>query len=135
MKNIEFNSTHIASGQQFPSYDENPLLNNKDIILPPKQNYILKIDYPLTKPAKFQINSGSKGVSRGKLVSLIRKYYKQVYKIEDSSTKIKPSQIPNMFNRNSTDGKFGIWGHCIEDLVLVDCSISKNNVISLGVDS
>lgn len=40
-----------------------------------------------------------------------------------------------MLNRNFIDGKFGIWGHDIGDLVLVDASVSKKNVISLGVDS
>ena len=138
---IKLNRTHIDSGEEYVnngmednSYYDKPL-NNKEVVLPPNKEYILKIDYPLSTPAKFKVSSGKNGITRGKLVALIRKYYQKVYEIEDSSTKIKPKMIPNMLNRDFTDGKFGIWGHVIGDLVLVDAEISKEGVITLGVDS
>jgi hypothetical protein len=138
---IKFNMTQIDDGSEYvndgtedDSYYDRPL-NNKEIVLPPNQEYILKIDYPLSAPAKFKVKSGEKGITRGKLVSLVRKYYQKVYEIEDSSTGVKPGKAFPLLNRNFTDGKFGIWGHVIGDLVLVDAEVSKKNVISLGVDS
>ncbi len=135
---IKLNSTHIQSGEEYTSdmdevYDKP--LNNKELILPPNKEYTLVIDYPLSTPAKRTFKSGKNGLSRGKFVSIVRSFYKKVYDIEDGTTKIKPAYIKNMFNRNSTDGAFGIWEHDIGDLVLVNASLSKKNVISLGVDS
>lgn len=131
---IQLNITHIESGEEYNEYAKK-IYDNDQVVLPRNKEYVLEIDYPLHTTAKFEIKSGTKGISRGKLVSIVRKYYKKVYEIEDSTTKVKPSHIPNMLNRNFTDGKFGIWGHDIGDLVLVDASVSKNNVITLGVDS
>ena len=119
---IKFNVTHIESGEEYLDYLDKKF-DNKEIVLSPNTNYILNIDYPLSTPAKFKIKSGKKGISRNKLVSLIRKYYQKVYDIEDKSIKTKAG------------GTFGIWGHDMGDLVLVDGSVSNKNVINLGVDS
>lgn len=133
---IKFNATHIESGEEYIYPEEGDVkLDPKEIVLEPDTYYMLVISYPLSTPAKFKINSGKRGISRGKLVSLICKYYHKIYEIEDGSTKIKPSKIPGMYNRNITDGKFGIWGHDIGDLILVDGEVSNNHMITLGVDS
>ena len=131
---IQLNSTHIESGVEYNEYAKK-IYDNKQIVLPRNKEYVLKIDYPLQTPAKFEIKSGTKGISRGRLVSLIRKYYQKVYDIEDRTTKVKARNIPGMLNRDFTNGKFGIWGHNIGDLVLCEASVSKNNVITLSVDS
>lgn len=49
--------------------------------------------------------------------------YQEIYTIEEESTKgTEPGHLPGMYNRNTTDGCFGIWGHDLEDLVLEDIS-------------
>lgn len=49
--------------------------------------------------------------------------YQEIYTIEDESVKgTKPGHLPGMYNRNRTDGCFGIYGHDLEDLVLEDVS-------------
>ena len=49
--------------------------------------------------------------------------YQEIYTIEDESIKnVEAAHIPGMYNRNQTDGCFGIWGHDLEDLVLEDVS-------------
>lgn len=132
---IKFNVTNISSKRE-SLYKDEKVYDNKQIVLPPNEEYTLIIDYPLKNSAKFLIKTGKRGISRGRLVSLICKFYHKVYSIEDSTSKIKSGKIPGMLNRNITNGMFGIWGHDIEDLVLVDCNVNKRkNTINLGVDS
>lgn len=133
---IKLNTTHIKSGKEY-IYEDDEVFNNKELVLPPNQEYTLVIDYPLSTPAKLVIKSGEKGLTRGKFVSLVRKYYQKVYDEEDKSTKV-PVTVGKRgpaYNRDRTDGKYGIWGHLIGDLVLVDAEVNKKNVIRLGVDS
>ena len=132
--NIKFIATHIESGEKYP-YENDGKINYKDIVLPPNQQFVLKIDYPLTESAIFKFNSSPKGTTRHQLSEKIRKCYKKVYEDEDKSVGHKTSNIKGMFNRDFSDGKYGIWGHDIGDLVLVDADVSKKNVITLGVDS
>lgn len=137
---IKLNSIHIESGEVYPDdYDENDneifnTLDPEEIVLQPNKEYILEISYPLTNKAKFKISSGKKGVSRETFVKKVISFYKKIYEIEDRTTKTKPAHIPNMLNRNITNGMFGIWGHDIGDLVLVNAEV-KGNKITLGVDS
>lgn len=145
--NIKFGNINIKNWKigdnLYPSYyDEDDYLikckgniNKKDIILKPNTKYILKVDYPLRDSCKVEFNTGKIGFTREKLIDKICKLYRKIYQIEDSSSKIKSGLIPGMLNRNFTNGKFGIWGHGIGDLCLVSANISKNNVITLGVDS
>ena len=132
--NIKFISTHIESGEKY-HYENDGKINYKDIVLPPNQQFVLKIDYPLTESAIFKFNSSHKGITRHQLSEKIRKCYKKVYEDEDKSVGHKTSHIKGMLNRDFSDGKYGIWGHDIGDLVLVNADISKKNVITLCVDS
>lgn len=106
-----------------------------EIVLEPNTEYTLVIAYPLSVPyeKKFKVNSD--GMTRLKFVDLICKAYRKIYKEEDKSTKIKVGNISGMLNRNATNGKYGIWGHSIEDLLLCDASVGKKNRIIVGVDS
>jgi hypothetical protein len=105
-----------------------------DIVLPPNAIYDLVIDYPLTNPFTAKIYVSPQGMSRVALVNTIVECYREIYKEENKSTKVKPGYIPGMFNHNHTDGKYGIWGHCIGDLVLHTATV-KGNKITVGVDS
>lgn len=131
---INFVATHIESGGEY-DYEGDQKLDPKEMVLKPNQEYTLVIRYPLHNPAKFAFNTHFQGMTRAKLVSLIRKYYKKVYDEEDKNVGKKTDCIPGMFNRDTSNGKYGIWGHHIGDLVLVNAEISKKNVITLGVDS
>lgn len=111
-------------------------LDPHEIILEPDKVFVLEITYPLRAPCQVKISTGKHGISRLNLVSKIVDTYRKIYKIEDKSTRVKAGYIPGMLNRNFTDGKFGIWGHCIEDLVLCSAHIDRRNrKITLGVDS
>jgi len=106
-----------------------------EIILPSNQDFTLIIDYPLHIPYKYQFNTGEKGMTREDFVKLCVDSYQFIYAVEDDTTTIKPGLIPGIYNRITTDGKYGIWGHSLDDLVLCSADISDDNSIELGVDS
>jgi len=105
-----------------------------EIILPPNETYELVIDYPLHRPFKTEIKTGTKGLTREEVVDIIVRSYKLVYKEEKATSKIPAGLIPGMYNRNTTDGKYGIWGHELGDLMLHTLEIN-DNVLTVGIDS
>jgi hypothetical protein len=89
-------------------------------------------DYPLNKPAKFNFTSDT-GFTVSDLVNLVCDTYKKIYE-EESATPVKPLGI--MYNRSTTDGKYGIWGHYITDLLLTDLYYdTENKTVHLGISS
>jgi hypothetical protein len=97
-------------------------LIEKDEIVINKGNVTLIIDYPLNNPVEIQIKANnSNGFSRKELAQKISTEYKRIYQEEEESAKTKTTPIDErqgLINRNQTDGKYGIWGHDIDDLDL-----------------
>lgn len=96
--------------------------------------YTLKIDYPLHEPF-IEKRVLDKSMTREEVVAWIVDRYHFIYDVENETSKIKSDLIPGMHNRNTTDGKYGIWGHELGDLLLHTIFIDENNEITLGVDS
>jgi len=118
------------------------LIDKENVII--KQNSaILIIDYPLKKPVEIEIKSASlKGFNKKELVQIISSEYKRIYEEEEKSTSIKTIPLKErkgVINRNKTNGKYGIWGHDIDDLDLSAIIIRKTEngkiVIELYVES
>jgi len=107
----------------------------KEVVLPPKQEYTLVIDYPTSTPYKAKIKTGKKGMTRIQLADKICKHYRKMYAEEDATSGGDTGHIPGMLNRMPSEGKYGIWGHDIGDLVLCSATVKKNGEIHLGVDS
>lgn len=81
----------------------------------PNSNYELMIDYPLENPVKFEITTGSKGLSPGELLRKIGKIYEKIY------------QSPE---------KYKVYGHDVEDLSLETVRINhKTKQIALDLGS
>ena len=144
-KNINLGYLHIASWNPkeplFPEwFNEDPKDlketqdNPPETIVLEEGEYKLKIDYPLNNPSVSKLKVGKRGLSRIKLADKICKQYKKIYQEEDKSIGHKTGNVKGMFNRAESDGKYGIWGHYIDDLTL-HCAVVKNNVITVGVDS
>ncbi len=104
-----------------------------EIILQGGNQFDLEIIYPLETPFVTKLDTKN-GLSRREVVDFVVKSYKQIYKEEKQSSKIKAANLPNMYNRNQTNGKYGIWGHDIGDLVLHSLYIDGNK-LTVGVDS
>ena len=103
------------------------IIDADEIVLNDKKVQLI-IDYPLKKSVIFKLEN-DKGFSRKDLILAIQEKYKEIYKIEEETAKIKTIPVNNregLLNRNETDGKFGIWGHDLSDLYLTDIEVYKD---------
>lgn len=93
----------------------------------------LYINYPLSVVVKETITFNS----LHSLIKAIRETYRKIYKEEEKSmTKIKLSK--RLYNRGKSNGKYGIWGHSIYDLVIESIRILEgdpNPIIEVGIGS
>jgi hypothetical protein len=114
-----------------------PNLVDKDVIVINQTSISVIIDYPLTNQYEFTMTS-EKGFSRSQLLTEISNRYYKIYEEEEESATIKTIPVnkrTTMYNRNQTNGKYGIWGHDLGDLDLISVRIFKGNHLRLGVDS
>ena len=115
-------------------------LYDADEIVLTSTKVTLVIDYPLAKPATFELTSKS-GFTRKQLIIEISKKYAEIYNAEEISAKTKtiPSEKrAGVINRNETDGKYGICCHDLSDLDLSVIEVYKNGdsrYLILGVES
>lgn len=117
-------------------------LHNADEIVIPENEATLIIDYPVNNPTSFTLKTTEKGFSRKVLISEINKKYLELYEEEEKTAKTKTipkEQRKGLINRNQTDGKYGIWGHDLGDLVLSSVEVYKDKAgkitIVLGIES
>ena len=118
-----------------------PKLNKKDEIVIAETLVKIIIDYPLTNQYEFTLTS-NKGFTRQQLLSEISIHYFRLYEEEEKSATVKTIPIDKrttMYNRNQTNGKYGIWGHDIADLVLVEIQVYKTRkgevILTLNIES
>lgn len=114
MKEILFNYTHIETGEEMSLYEKG--FDNNEVVLEPNQSIVLVIDYPLDVPYEETFNTGSKGMTRGKLSKKICEAYREIYREDESS------------------GAYEIWGHEIDELMLGGARL-EDGVLSVEVDS
>ena len=108
--------------------------NPTEVVLPPKQEYTLVIDYPTSNPYTAKLKTGKKGLTRIQLADKVCKHYRKMYAEENGTAGGDPGHIPGMLNRARSEGKYGIWGHDIGDLILCTATV-KGSEIHVGVDS
>jgi hypothetical protein len=116
-------------------------LINKDEIVVKEDTITLIIEYPLTSEYRLKINS-KHGFTRRELIMEISKAYHKLYEEEEATATIKTvpvAQRTTLYNRNQTNGKYGIWGHDIADLILAEVMIYKalsgEIILSLNIES
>ncbi len=123
-----------------PENDIPKLVDGKDVVIPESKVTVI-VDYPLTNEYRFELES-KKGFTKEQLLNEISKKYYKLYEEEESSASVKTIPIDKrttMYNRNQTNGKYGIWGHDIADLVLSEILVYRANngqlVLSLNIES
>jgi hypothetical protein len=95
--------------------------------LPPNETYELKIDYPLTHPARFNIKTGAKGMNIIQLIKKIGELYEMIYEAEPDND--EPCD-------EDEDVLYGIYGHGIDDLSLSGINVNHTTKkITLDVGS
>ena len=82
----------------------------------------LLVEYPLERPTQVSlVSETSRPWSRSELVKTVSNVYQAIYREEEETATTKTIPIEDRglcINRNQTNGKYGIWGHDIEDLNL-----------------
>ncbi|TJZ62964.1 hypothetical protein FAZ15_01300 [Sphingobacterium olei] len=106
-----------------------PNLHNKNEIIIKYPQIKVMIDYPVTNIYEFNLKS-KKGFTRAQLLSEISKHYHLMYEEEEKTATIKtipPAERTKMYNRNETNGRYGLWGHDISDMDISGAMIYKND--------
>ena len=118
-----------------------PQLIDKETVIIPDTSITIIIDYPLNN--KYRVDLISKtGFTKETLIKEISEQYHKVYAEEEETSTIKTIPVDKrvgIYNRNETDGKYGIWGHDIADLVLTEVLVYKTQdgqiILSLDIES
>jgi len=100
-----------------------------NISLPPNETYVLHVDYPLRKPAKFDIKTGKNGMGVIELINTIGKIYDKMYEVDDKEDLLSDDEDFEGYT-------YDICGHSIDDLSLsgIDVNHDKKK-ITISVDS
>jgi len=119
--------------------DIETLCNPKDLVIPLNRIRVI-YDYPLRTPTTREfISDDKKGFTRIELVRKLCKEYRNIYDEEEAEVRNPGMMSSPMFNRAESHGPHGIWGHDLEDLVLMrikQCKKASNgNEFLLEVDS
>jgi len=92
-------------------------------------------DYPLSKEARFE-HRVSPDMSALDILTIARADYERIYQEEDEDVGRSTGMIPGMLNRQRSDGRWGIWGHVIDDLFFEAIQINDvKNTIEFGIGS
>lgn len=111
-----------------PQVEIKSLIGKDEVVISEKELTVI-VDYPLSSNYRFTLISKN-GFTREQLINEISKHYYQLYDEEEKTATIKtvPMQQRKVFNRNQTNGKYGIWGHDIGDLVLDEIHVYRNEI-------
>jgi hypothetical protein len=116
-------------------------LIDADKIILPYPVATLVIDYPLNKPAQFELKTNTEGWTKKALINEISQKYHDIYKEEEGSATQKTIPMEKregISNRNQTNGKYGIWGHDLSDLDLSSIEVYRSGdkiILRLVVES
>lgn len=138
---FEFGTDSVASASIEKAEEYSAQLLHKDEVVINEPKITVIIDYPLTNEYTFDLESKS-GFTRWQLLKAISDNYYKLYAEEEKSATVKTIPIAErttMYNRNRTNGKYGIWGHDIADLVLDEILVYRTpdgkTVLALIINS
>jgi hypothetical protein len=102
----------------------------------------LVIDYPLRHPTEVTLGPCLAGFTREDLVRLIGSAYRKIYREEKASSTLPVETMArrnpgcSLMNRAETNGKYGIYGHVLDDLLLHTIVYHRNtHTLMLKIDS
>ncbi|MFX1525452.1 MAG: hypothetical protein ACFFCC_18240 [Promethearchaeota archaeon] len=113
---------HISSDFHVPyilDYEDEEkrvrLIKPNEVVID-EEELTMVIDYPLSAKVRIKLKKKG-GFTRLFIFKSIYEAYKQIYKEEDEESG-DPGTYNNLYNRKRAGGKYGIWGHYLEDLVI-----------------
>ena len=106
-----------------------------DQIIISNKKIIIDYTYPLSGTFEFtHKTTNDDGFTCKELSEQIMKRYAMIYK-EEEERDGDPGAIEGTYNRAQSHGKYGIWGHCIGDLMLHSIYLKDNGHHGIGIDS
>lgn len=110
-----------------PTDDIAHTLNPNEIVIH-KQKILVVFSYPLAREHIFLLEAprGSSGFSRAEIALTISKVYQHIYNEEEKSSQTIATNIPGMYNRTTTQGRYGIWGHSLGELIIDSIYFDQN---------
>ena len=133
-QNIDLGYMSIVHGE-WETDNDDPLDPNEIVI--PQCSIDIIYRYPFTGIYPFtHTTTHPQGFSRKEISEQIMHRYAQMYREEEEDAG-NPGNITGMFNRQTTAGRYGVWGHDIGDLMLYSISIDRTNKdqYTIGIDS
>ena len=98
------------------------LINPNEVVIKDEE-ITMVITYPLS--VEFRLTLEKKGgFTRLDLFKSIYEAYKQIYEEEEKDAG-DPGTYDNLYNRKKSEGKYGIWGHYIGDLVIESVTYNR----------
>ena len=85
-----------------------------------EEELTMVITYPLSVEVRIDLKKKG-GFTRMFIFKSIYETYKQIYEEEEGELG-DPGTYNNLYNRKKSAGKYGIWGHYLEDLVIESVS-------------
>ena len=99
----------------------------------PAGEYTFTYDYPLEDEAEFKHHLTER-TSILDILELGAQDYKAIYDEEGQTASADPTPSGALLNRGDSHGKYGIWGHDIEDLVFEGVRV-KNFKVEFDIGS
>jgi len=94
----------------------------------------IKFEYPLHNSTTLTFTNEGKPFTRKCFWQAIFDGYTRIYREEDEAAG-PTGTIPGMYNRETSVGPYGIWGHIIEDLFIEGVVEKKKNFFTLQMGS
>lgn len=91
-------------------------LINPDEVVIKDEKITMTITYPLSVEISLALEKKG-GFTRLDVFKSIYEAYKQIYEEEEKDVG-DPGTYDNLYNRRQSEGKYGIWGHYLEELVI-----------------
>ena len=103
-------------------------LDSEEIVVP-RQDFAINYTYPLSKAFKFEHHTDNLGgFTRREISVQIMERYHKIYLEETEDVGKETGNIDGILNRQTSNGRYGIWGHCIEDLYLHSLYLDESGV-------
>jgi hypothetical protein len=94
--------------------------NHQKMIVDTSESIFISFEYPLSRGVDLEFRNAKRPWRLEDLLDCVAEGYVKIYDEEDA-TRTLPAQAPLdsiLVNRPRTDGKYGIWGHILNDLYI-----------------
>jgi hypothetical protein len=111
--------------------------NHQKMIVDTSEKIRIKFEYPLSHSVVLEFGNAKRPWRLEDLLDCVAEGYVKIYDEEDE-TRTLPAQAPLdsiLVNRPQTDGKYGIWGHILNDLYIEGMYKDLNGIWRLDIGS